>query len=356
MYSDKCPEGSDGTDQVADRAERGAISDAPLDKSEKANQTPGVTPQEARERLQKRARAKYSTLGVIKRLISLSSSLKEKYQRSLGCCSMIQQHDGTLTSYYCGYRWCVVCNRIRMARRIDAYRPVFEDWTDQGDEVCMVTLTIPNVRAGELAEAFDEMRDKLKLCRRAIRRTRELPYQAVRATECTFNAERKDFHPHFHLAVRGRATAHAVVEEWLKRWDEADRDAQDVREWDGTDGGLKELTKYCTKLIGATKDDEPPPAWALDVIFRALEGRHLFRPVGFDLTDYTPDLDPDQVEDFEDELESTLPAFNRPDENVNWWWDVDVSDWVDPTTGECLTGYEPSEDDRRAHFDGKPPP
>lgn len=355
--SQNCPHsGPDRADQEPDKGDSRGFSDGDLDKLEKPNQNGGDKGDEARRTLRKRARAKYATLGVVKRLISLNSPMQDQYERALGCCKMIEQNDGRLTSRYCGDRWCVVCNRIRMGRRINAYRQVFDAWADQGDQVYMTTLTVPNVRASELGPMLDEMRDKLKLCRRAIRRTRGLRYQAVRSTECTFNAEREDFHPHFHLAVRGKEAAEAVVEEWLKRFDQADQAAQDVREWDGTDGGLKELTKYCTKLIGATKDDDPPPAWALDVIFRALKGRHLFRPVGFDLEDYAPDLDPDKVDDFEDDLDATVQAYSRPQETVNWWWDTDLNDWVDPATGECLTGYEPSEADRRAHREGRSPP
>ena len=315
-----------------------AHRNGPLDKLGKANQRPEPGEedrQQARHTMAKRARAKYCTMQVVKDLIALDSPMREKYERALGCCSTIRQEDGALTSHYCKDRWCIVCNRIRMGRRIDAYKPVFEAWAES-DGVYMVTLTVPNVGATRLSSTLDEMQHQLKLCRRSIRRTRELEYESVRSTEVTFNAERRDFHPHYHIAVRGEEQAKALVEEWLKRWPRASRVAQNVRSWDGSEKGLRELTKYCTKLIGGTRGDVAPATWALDEIFQALQGRHLFRPVGFELSEYVPDLDPEAVEDFED-LEVNVVAFSRPDEKVLWTWDSGVNDWVDLETGECLT-------------------
>jgi hypothetical protein len=305
--------------------------------------------------MQKRARSKWLTSAVLDKLEQLGSPLN--YAAAWSCCSTVKQEDGTLTTHYCKQRWCIVCNRIRMGRRINDYGPVFEAWNEAGDAVHLVTLTVPNCEAGELPSTLDEMRDRLKLCRKAIRRTRGLRYEAVRALEVTYNAQRRDFHPHFHMAVRGREAAEAVIAEWLKRWPEASRKAQDVRPWDGSADGLKELTKYCTKLIGVG-DEDAPPAHAIDTIFRALEGRHLFRPVGFHLSDYRPDLDPEADPDEFDDLEATVPAYSEATEGRLWDWDAHLGDWVDLDTGECLSGWTPTEADREAVRAGRrrPPP
>lgn len=292
-----------------------------LDKSGKPRHSPSNEARKAAKvALQKRQRSKRLTWDLVEELATLDSSLP--YDRAFGCCQAVEQADGVLTTHYCRCRWCIVCNRIRMAQRIDRYQPVFQEW----GEVYLVTLTVPNVRAGELSGTLDAMLHRLKLCRKQIRRGRGMEYKAVRSIEVTHNEKRRDYHPHFHLAVAGEAQARALVEEWLKRWPDASATAQDVRQWDGQAGGLKELTKYCTKLVSG--EGKRPPASALDVIFRALEGRHLFRPVGFDLPPEAP------VDDEFDELHASVPAFKRLGEHVLWWWDG--GEWVDRLTGEVL--------------------
>jgi hypothetical protein len=140
----------------------------------------------------------------------------------------------------------------------------------------------------------------------------------------------------------------ALRDEWLKRWPEADRRAQDVTRWDGDAGSLKELVKYPTKLMTTADGEEQPPAEALDLIFRVLKGRHLFEPIGFKVSDYHDDLDPSvDLDEFEDR-EATIPAFSRPEEKRLWIWDEPSHDWVDEGTGECLSGFDPSVLDRAA--------
>lgn len=210
-----------------------------------------------------------------------------------------------------------------------------------------MTLTVPNCEGDQLSDTLDEMRHQLKLCRRQIRRTRGLEYKGVRSVEVTYNPETETYHPHFHIAVCGRSTAIAVRDEWLERWPEACRDAQDVTAWDGDPGSLKELVKYPTKLMTGEGEDHPPVE-ALDRIFRVLRDRPLFVPTGFNVADYHEDLDPSvDLDEFED-IESTVCAFHRPDEKVLWVWDDALNDWVDRKTGECLTGWSPSKADRDA--------
>jgi hypothetical protein len=295
--------------------------------------------------MRKRARSKYITAGVVGELKDLDSEVP--YSRADHCCEVIEQRDGKLTSNYCRCRWCIICNRVRAGVRINRYVPVFEDW-DREDSVQFVTLTVPNCEGGDLRETLDEMLHKLKLCRRQIRRTRGLEYKAVRSIEVTYNAKAGTYHPHFHIAVCGRVQAIAVRDEWLKRWPDASRRAQDVQKWDGDTGSLKELVKYPTKLITTAEGKEQPPPEALDRIFRVLKGRHLFEPIGFKVADYHEDLDPSvDLDEFEDR-EATIAAYSDPEEDRIWIWDDGTADWVDEQTGECLSGFDPSVLDRAA--------
>lgn len=300
---------------------------------------------QARETIRKRARSKYITMGLLEELESLDSPVP--YSNAWDCCEVVEQRDGKLTSNYCRCRWCLTCNRIRAGVRINRYLPVFEAW-DRSGGVNFVTLTVPNCEGSELSATLDEMMHKLKLCRKQIRRTRGLEYKGVRSIEVTFNSNSGTYHPHFHIAVCGRSAAIALRDEWLKRWPEASRRAQDVTLWDGDPGSLKELVKYPTKLMTTAEGEEQPPAEALDLIFRVLKGRHLFRPVGFEIADYHEDLEPSvDLEEFED-IDAEVAAFRRPEEKILWVWDEAVRDWVDEKTGEMLSEYDPSHLDRAA--------
>lgn len=301
--------------------------------------------EEARETMRKRNRAKYITSGLLDELEALESPVP--YSKARHCCERVEQRDGKLTSHYCRSRWCIICNRIRAGVRINRYVPVFEEW-DQDGGVQFVTLTVPNCEGEDLRATLEEMLHQLKLCRRQLRRTRGLEYKAVRSIEVTYNSNNGTFHPHFHIAVCSRSAAIALRDEWLKRWDEASRAAQDVTAWDGDTGSLKELVKYPTKLMTTAEGEEQPDPEALDTIFRALKGKHLFEPVGFQVADYHEDLDPSvDLDEFEDQ-EAVIAAFHRPRENVVWMWDADAHDWVDRETGECLTGWDPTLLDRFA--------
>ena len=55
---------------------------------------------------------------------------------------------------------------------------------------------------------------------------------------------------------------------------------------------------------------------------------------------------PDESDDPIAPVDAT-EASTRPGERITWESCQSVPDWVDPETGECLTGYEPEETFRR---------
>ena len=126
------------------------------------------------------------------------------------------------------------------------------------------------------------------------------------------------------------------MEEWLKRCPQAARSAQDVRVMGDTEDDLLEVCKYVTKIIGGEEGEPAYPVEVLDAIFRGLKGKHLFQSVGYCPKDFGGDTD-EEVEEME-ELEEHLVAYTRPREEINWIWEAAVEDWVDHSTGECLTG------------------
>lgn len=310
---------------------------------------------EAKRTIAKRRRSKWLTSDLLAELEGLDSPIT--YDRARGCCRVIRQEDRTLTSTYCRCRWCIVCNRIRTGTIINRYLDILRMWEEEAG-VYMVGLTVPNVEGNRLRATIGEMKKRLRYCRRSIRETRGLDFRAIENWECTYNADRDDFHPHVHSAVRGKKQALALVEEHLSRWEDATQAAQDVRKWDGSVGGMKDLAKYPTKLVSES-EEERPPAEKLDTIFRALYRKHLCVPVGFQIeeeqaraeaffegveidADATADTESDdEAGDDWDDLKALVVAYSAPSEKRLWTWDSDVGDWVDRDTGECLTVEEP---------------
>jgi len=226
----------------------------------------------------------------------------------------------------------MVCSRIRTARAINVYTPVLQTWGER----YLVTLTVPNCGADELAGTMKLMLHRFTLCKRAMKRA-GFVLVAVRKLECTYNHRRADYHPHLHVIVDGREEADELRRLWLYYWAGTTAGAQDVRPCD--DGALVELFKYFTKLVapGAGGKRGIMPLHALDVIFRAMKGRRVWQPVGFRLSREVEE----SIEGEELEVAGTA-AFKRQEERVYWDWCRELADWIDHETGEALSEYEPS--------------
>ena len=153
----------------------------------------------------------------------------------------------------------------------------------------------------------------------------KIPIVGIRKIECTYNPDRYDFHPHFHLIVSGEKEGKKLVELWLKHNPTARLSAQNIRPAD--DKSVKELFKYFTKLVTG-KDKKLYPI-AMDVIFRAMRGKRVFQPISIKMI--SEDIEELQAEEYTD---------IEPDITI-WTWEG--SDWIDLMTGEMLTGYTPSD-------------
>lgn len=270
--------------------------------------------------LLKRARSKYISNGISLKLADLDTDLKQSYYNTYHCASALEQHDNKITGKYCNNRWCLTCNRIRTAKLINGYKQTLSELEDK----TFVTLTVPNVSANVLSETLDTMLKTFKDIQEVFRKRRKSPIIGIRKLEVTFNPERCDFHPHFHLVVSGHDIADEIVLEWLKRNETANIKGQDVRQAD--DNSVMELFKYFTKIV--TK--KTIYIQALDTIFLAMRNRRVFQPMGIEKNV------PEDIESLQAEVIEDLKF-----REAVWTW-ID-SDWVNPETGETLTGYEPSE-------------
>ena len=283
-------------------------------------------PENTLKSLSKRAKAKYFTNSFVIPLALLKTDLQKSYNNTIyGCSNILQQTGQKLTGKYCGNRWCVVCNRIKIAKLINAYKPALEKLKDKR----FVTLTIKNVKGENLRSAIQEMTKTFILIKKQFQK-KKIRFVGIRKMECTYNTRENEYHPHFHLIIEGIQPATLLVNKWLERYPVSDKRAQYNEETD--EGSLMELFKYFSKII----TDGVVYIEALDLIFTSMYGLRVYQSFGIpkvnEVSEEIEELQAQTIEDLK-EAEKT------------WHW-ID-NDWIDKTTGEMLTGYEPDDTMKR---------
>lgn len=286
--------------------------------------------------LYKRARAKYFTLGLMFGMVDLNSELKKGYWNTYYCACSLTKENGKITAKYCKNRWCLVCNRIRTAINYKKYFEQIKTWDDK----YFVTLTFPNVHADMLEFTIDEMLKNFLRIRKLFHQ-RKMDFVGIRKLECTYNPERIDYHPHFHLIIRGQEQSKELVSQWLLKYPEAEEFCQDIAKAD--DKSTSELFKYFTKLISSKHDkkfdiNKAPIEYrrkiyidALDVVFNAVKGRRTFQNFGF------------KADKVNEKHEETIETNEICDKIQYFDWNKELNDWFNRDTGELLTGYMPTE-------------
>ena len=205
---------------------------------------------------------------------------------------------------------------------------------DEWDDKYFVTLTLPNCTGNDLPvtldfmqETFGKIHAKLK---KQFQRGKREKIVGLRKLECTYNADRNDYHPHYHLIIRGEKNASDFLAEWLKRVPNAKSIAQDIRPADSK--AVKELFKYFTKAVTTIRNkkgeikDRMIYADAMDIIFNSIKGKRTFQNFGFK----APKV---EAEDFQkNEIERII-------EEVEWV--QELGDWIS-SGGELFSGHTPS--------------
>ena len=128
---------------------------------------------------------------------------------------------------FCKDRLCDGCQNRRALRCFAVTTKILHAIRDQhlGYEYIFLTLTVPNVPLSGLNEEIDLMFQAWKkLTKRA--EVRKVFKGYLRALEITYNHERGDFHPHFHvlIVVSGRyfhGKNYLKHERWQQLWKEA---------------------------------------------------------------------------------------------------------------------------------------
>jgi len=284
------------------------------------------------ETYKKRARAKYLGNALVLELVKIDSPLTKSYWNTWHCSIVILQDGKKLTSTYCNNRWCPICNRIRTAKLIKSYLPEL----NKMKEPQFVTLTIPNVSGKVLKSTIEGMTKEFIKIKNLFYGRRSFRINGIRKTEVTYNPEANEYHPHFHVILDGRNVGEELINEWLSRYPDANRGAQDIR--DADENSMLELFKYATKLTTKnriTKEEdktviEVNPK-ALDTIYQALYKKRTFQSMGWvkQVSEDIDEVDAQIVEDVDEDVEV-------------WKWEQEASDWVSGA-GELLTGCDACE-------------
>lgn len=321
-------------------------------------------PTDTLKSLSKRARSKFYTQKIVSPLLYLNSPLNKNYSRAFHCGGVIKQEGKKMVSRYCNSRICHVCNRIRTAKMMLGY---IEPLRELGD-LYFTTLTMPNVKAENLAQTVESMTKHMSNIIRVLRERKKINVSGIRKIEITYNAKRDDYHPHFHI-LHNEDIGDMIIDEWLKRYPLAKKQGWDFRKRtmvdlqvtkpvtkksDDDKKFLNEIFKYATKFV--VKDDKEKGILnvfvpALDNILRALHTKRAIQSFGKirklkieqDIEE-TPELIAQEIEDIDIA-------------NKEWIWEriENIYDWIDENDNR-LTNYEPPDIEFKYFLGDSSPP
>jgi len=182
---------------------------------------------------------------------------------------------------FCGHRFCPMC-AWRQAKKDALKIGVLMKYIEQEHDKAFifVTLTAPNVKAEDLKTEITRYNKAfMKLAQRKAFKKINLGY--IRKLEVTYNEERNDYHPHFHVvfAVNPsyfKSRDYIKQEIWLNEWRDVMGDVSitqvDVRKVRKNENGkeVNELAKYTAKDSDYGKSQE-----IFDAFYLALKGRQV---------------------------------------------------------------------------------
>lgn len=333
--------------------------------TENAFATSGFLDPQTAEKLQRRAASKFLSKVLADELVKIQDSpLIKQYQRSVQCGEVIEEHSylgaTTAKSKFCTKRWCLICNRIKTANLINIYNPVLQQLTDKQ----FVTLTCRNVVAGQLNTKIKQMIKDYQLIQDKLRK-QGIKLKGIRKLECTYNSIEKTFHPHFHLIIEGQAAAEKLRDNWIDQ-DPENRILIANQVKPATAGSEKEIFKYFTKISANNKNDKTVNIYALDWIFRSVQGIRIFQPVGIQrekvifvnvgayqmenkVLQYIPgDLPAEMLQHIEmirqiviDKKEQ--PYFLNVEQYRIFTWQHDQANWLEAKKQDPVINFEPTE-------------
>lgn len=188
-----------------------------------------------------------------------------------------KQHKGNS----CKNRFCPIC-AWKKARKDALALSVMMAYLKQEEkkEFIFLTLTAPNVSAEELN---DEIKHYNQSFQRLMQRkeVRQVVKGYARKLEITYNEERDDYHPHFHVLIAVNKSYFTDTKQyisrdrWLELWQQVTKnplitqvDVRKVR--NGRDDKVYEIAKYSAKDSDYLQNQN-----VFEVFYNALKGKRL---------------------------------------------------------------------------------
>lgn len=188
-----------------------------------------------------------------------------------------KQHKGNS----CKNRFCPIC-AWKKARKDALALSVMMAYLKQEEkkEFIFLTLTAPNVPAEELNDEIKHYNHSFKKLMER-KEVRSIVKGYARKLEITYNEERDDYHPHFHVLIAvnksyfTQTTQYISRDRWLELWQKSTKndmitqvDVRKVR--NGRDEKVYEIAKYSAKDSDYLINQD-----VFEVFYNALKGKRL---------------------------------------------------------------------------------
>lgn len=184
---------------------------------------------------------------------------------------------------FCDNRFCPQCSANKAREDAIQLATMVEYLTQEFDySFIFLTLTAPNIPSNEVDS---ELKEYPKAFERLFKtkRIKAISKGYVRKLEMTYNKDRDDFHPHYHILLvvnksYFKNTRYYISQqEWLDMWRKAKRDQSitqvDVRKFKNINDRFKaifEISKYISKDSDYMYNSE-----VFKVFYKALKGKRM---------------------------------------------------------------------------------
>lgn len=207
---------------------------------------------------------------------------------------------------FCRVRLCPICQWRRSLKTYSQLRKITEEIEkEELYTYALLTLTIRNCGAEELAETLDSMTKGFKKLSKYVK-IKEAVKGWYRGQEITHNLKTDMYHPHYHvLLVLGKRywrEGYIKHAEWVDMWQKAMkldyRPSVDIRRVKGASSGvLAEISKYMAK----ESDYIVPCDWEMTVktveLLDKVLAKRRFSAMGGVMKDWHKRLNLDDMED-----------------------------------------------------------
>lgn len=263
---------------------------------------------------QKKARYKAFQINLCKAIekhLKHDSRERNYVTRARFCQSVITQSYENIRVNYCNSRLCNTCEKIRKAKRIDAYLKPLQSLNNP----YFVTLTKRSVNIEDLRKTIQEMSISWRKIRKNFNK-RKLKSSGIRTLEFNYNSKTNKYNPHYHIIIDTEENAKLLKSLWLKQDSTLSKYANDIRIIKNPDTKtLLEVFAYTTKTIYKNK---VYPKVLADSITSLMDIRTI-QTFG--------NIRKQKTEDLENLISSKLDFKEITYNEKEWIWDNEFKDW-----------------------------